>query len=413
MRSAGARHGTDSVTHPGTEGPLATAGTRGPDQSSLTLQRSLSEAWFSNTLAWLLDPRGSHKLGVRFAEAFAATIGRRRSEGGEHRYARRATFLKSGRGGDGVGAAGFSFANAAVIREFYLSRSVQPDGDESQFCDVVFMDLDTSDSFFLTIENKLFMPAWAPQLRAYQEAVDRKYDRVKVREFVVLTLRPTDVIGGDLQREVARQWVHLSWTGDVLGILNSLTTDGRTESRRAVKSLKRLLNWISHTSDSEALSDRVRCAFRDHLVRAAADCLKDELARLHAAGGGQWLVKRDTGQSITLRHSTHARSDLCISMLPGLSVAVEERKGDRRARIDKIIVPFGAHPAQVFNLLDIAARDVYRGHFSTSAVRGDARWRPVNRGPVKARHEPLLRFVYRHQHALKVVLYRTFATPAP
>jgi hypothetical protein len=68
---------------------------------------------------------------------------------------------------------------------------------------------------------------------------------------------------------------------------------------------------------------------------------------------------------------------------------------------------------RVFDLLDIAARDIYRRHFSTTAHRGDARWRPVKRGPAKERHQPLFRFVHRHQHALKVVLYRTFATPAP
>ena len=77
-----------------------------------------------------------------------------------------------------------------------------------------------------------------------------------------------------------------------------------------------------------------------------------------------------------------------------------------------VIVPFGAQPAQVFNLLDLAARDIYRWHLPASR-RGEARWRPVNRGEAKVRHAPLFRFVHRHHQVLKVILYRTFATPAP
>jgi hypothetical protein len=68
---------------------------------------------------------------------------------------------------------------------------------------------------------------------------------------------------------------------------------------------------------------------------------------------------------------------------------------------------------QVFNLLDLAARDVYERHFSTSDVRGDGRWPPVNQGEAKSRYASLFRFLHRHRHALKVVLSRTFATPAP
>ena len=37
----------------------------------LVLARSLNETWFSDTLAWLLDPKGSHKLGVSFIKGIA------------------------------------------------------------------------------------------------------------------------------------------------------------------------------------------------------------------------------------------------------------------------------------------------------------------------------------------------------
>ena len=88
-------------------GALATI-TVQPDE--LVLQTALNEAWFSNTLAWLLNPRGSHGLGVTFCNEFVALVAQRRTEHHEGvKYARRATFLKWGKGGTGVGATGFGF----------------------------------------------------------------------------------------------------------------------------------------------------------------------------------------------------------------------------------------------------------------------------------------------------------------
>ena len=69
-------------------------------------------------------------------------------------------------------------------------------------------------------------------------------------------------------------------------------------------------------------------------------------------------------------------------------------------------------PPRYLSVLDIEARDVCHRHFSATAHRGEARWRPVNRGPAKERHHPLFRFVHRRQHALKVVLYRSHVRDA-
>jgi len=52
------------------------------------LRRCMSEAWFSNTLAWLLDPNESHGVGVRFLQEFVKSVAIERSKG---KYARRAT----------------------------------------------------------------------------------------------------------------------------------------------------------------------------------------------------------------------------------------------------------------------------------------------------------------------------------
>lgn len=44
--------------------------------------------------------------------------------------------------------------NAAVLREYYLSKPVGRESERAgRFCDVFFLDLDTDDSFFLAIET--------------------------------------------------------------------------------------------------------------------------------------------------------------------------------------------------------------------------------------------------------------------
>ena len=148
-----------------------------PDE--LLLQTALNEAWFSNVLSWLLNPKGSHGLGVAFCNAFVGLVAQRRVEGaGGLKYARKATFLKWGKEGRGVGATNFAFQNAAVLREYYLSKRADRSADRrGGFCDIVLLDLDTKDSFFLAIENKLFTSDHHHQLRQYREAIDEKYRR--------------------------------------------------------------------------------------------------------------------------------------------------------------------------------------------------------------------------------------------
>ena len=52
-------------------------------RKDLVFKRCFNEAWFSNTLAWLLDPKGSHKLGVSFANEFLKTIAKIRTQDSE------------------------------------------------------------------------------------------------------------------------------------------------------------------------------------------------------------------------------------------------------------------------------------------------------------------------------------------
>jgi hypothetical protein len=60
---------------------------------------------------------------------------------------------------------------------------------------------------------------------------------------------------------------------------------------------------------------------------------------------------------------------MSVELTPGLTVTVQGLQYSRRAEFDKIVVPFGAHPDQVTNLLDIAARDVFHKFFESNIYR--------------------------------------------
>ena len=132
----------------------------------VVLRTSLNEAWFSDTLAWLLDPSGSHGLGPAFAKRFLTALAWNRRYGSDGEYAQAATHLAYGKGPHRKGpesktrerqrVASLKLANAAVIREFHLSGDIGRGAENGRYCDVVLLDLDTSDSLFVAIENKLF-----------------------------------------------------------------------------------------------------------------------------------------------------------------------------------------------------------------------------------------------------------------
>jgi hypothetical protein len=128
-----------------------------PQPDEITLRHALNEAWFSDALAWLLDPRRSHGLGVSFLRGFLKAVARERSNS-DKQYARRASHLKwSSTPGRGAHISGLRLSNASVLREFYLTAAVAASSNRgNRYADVVALDLDPNDELFLVVENKLF-----------------------------------------------------------------------------------------------------------------------------------------------------------------------------------------------------------------------------------------------------------------
>jgi hypothetical protein len=102
--------------------------------NEITLRHVLNEGWFSDALAWLLDPRGDHGLGVRFLKEFLKEIAKQRCSKGAG-YARRASHLRwSKTPGRGQRATVLRLGNAASFREFYLSRGEKKSKRGDRLC---------------------------------------------------------------------------------------------------------------------------------------------------------------------------------------------------------------------------------------------------------------------------------------
>jgi hypothetical protein len=364
----------------------------------LVLARSLNETWFSDTLSWLLDPKGSHKLGVAFINEFLKTVAAKRSSGN---YARRKNLLKKGKSGNGVTAGGFSLKNASVIREFYLSSSVDKKGSSGpKFCDLAVIDLDAKDGLILIVENKLFTSNHPGQLAQYYEAVEKKFKRAKIREYVYLTIPGVNPLPySEKENKIYQYWVNMSWTEDILDLINK-TAKGKNHDE--IRKIKNILTWMKKISNGHIqyhIED-----LREALIHGTASCLKAELDRLGEGKTGEWLIKRENGKSIRLGHSTHHKTKLHIALLPNLSITVQSRKRGKPL-FDKIIVPYGSNPDQIFNLLDIAARDIYGYVFSENLHRYLANKNRLTSTiiPEKTKTKPLFEYIAKNQNSLKVL----------
>jgi hypothetical protein len=377
------------------------------ENKDLVFKRCLNESWFSNTLAWLLDPKGSHNLGVKFANEFLRTIARLRSEGsknkdsGKNKYARKKSLLKWGKSGKGMSPHGFSLKNASAVREFYLSKSIKKrDPRGPKYCDVAFFDLDRSDGLVLIIENKLFTQNHPGQLEEYYKTVEDKFRRAKIREYVYLTLYGSDPCSYQSHPPwLYKYWVRMSWSENILNILNELKSDNENSE---LKKLRNILSWLQ-AIHYPALKNHVE-KLRDLMLKAGAECLGAELKRLNEGKTGSWDIRTQKGQGVTIGHTSRPRTLLYLELLPNLSITLQSRKKGKPI-FDKIIVPYGSNSDQIFNLLDIAARDVYHYHFKGNPNRylANRRRQSANHSKEKNEYRDLFDFVYKNQHELQVL----------
>jgi hypothetical protein len=129
--------------------------------------------------------------------------------------------------------------------------------------------------------------------------------------------------------------------------------------------------------------------------------LVEELNRLTKKG--VWSQKEKTKSSVV--HSSYPKKILRIQMLPNLSVTVHGEKNSL-LNYEKVLIPFGAFPDQVFHLIDMSARDVCYNHFTEpqSYMSGN-RKRTVTIPDIKRKFKPVLDFLFEKKYQLQVLIY--------
>jgi hypothetical protein len=374
----------------------------------LTL-RCLDEAWLSNILAWLLDPNGSHGLGVSFAKDFIRLIAQKRTYGhkDKNNFARKKSHLKFGKSGKGTGITGFSLKNAAVMREFYIpcvNNNIKdcPNIRQGRCCDVVFMDLDVREkSIMIFIENKLFTDNSNHQLIDTFNGAEQRYTRSKIREYVYLTL-----CGASPQQygeqKIYNSWTLISWIYDIKPIVEKYK-DKNESINEIFLALSFLATLSKFAKNNQDLIDQ----FREHFLNASRDCLLDELNRLaNRQKNSQWEKKNK-------RRLTHTRYKkyIQLSFLSHLTLTAQGFSSQGDTLFEKVILPFGAHPDQTYNLLDISARELYYLYFGdkTKALKylGECRRQKTENSEIKQHYKDLFDFVYKNRFKLQILIENT------
>ncbi len=369
----------------------------------------LTETYLSNQLAWLLDTTGTHNFGPRFANAFLKSLAKIRTQGHpaeNHQYHHRQQYLRSGRQPiRGTLASGFSLRNAAVFREFYLAhKTASAVSRNTMLCDLVLLDLDPHDGLFLAIENKLFTTNHEGQLERYREIIETRYHRAKVLEYAYLTLlgekpRLRDTTAS---RACQRVWVRMSWIHDILPILESLTA--KNSVPEDLQPLMSVLHWFRSVTEHQAEATAVVTELLETMATVAADGLLDELTRLNDDTHGHWIVRRRSKQRTRIQHSSKPAAALLVGVQSNLSVVLQSRQRSR-GKFDKLLIPFGSNADQIFNLMDMVARDVYALHFGARAGRhltGTRRLTAQTR-EVREQARPFFQFIHDHRHELQML----------
>lgn len=230
------------------------------------------------------------------------------------------------------------------------------------------------------------------------QAVEDKYSRATIREFVYLTLvgeKPSSIL--KTEKPLLNRWVALGWLTHVLGIIERIEPNpkGRLEE------LVVLLRWM-RTLERQAQDDSETVQlFIEMILTGTVDCVLFELNRL--CGKGEWKRKTSGSHKHRLVHSSAPSRHLSLKLLTNCSITIQSKRRGR-PQCDKLLLPFGAPARQVFNLMHITARDLYWIHFGKpKAFLANAKRRKTLSETEKA-FAPMLEFIAKHRFELQALL---------
>lgn len=387
------------------------------NNQKLVLSQSLNETWFSNILAWLLNPKASHGYRKDFSLRFLHRVAEIKKKGGKEEFSQNPHFLKNqDTAGAGNRVNKLKLQNSTTVREFFISTGTNK---TAKYCDLVLLDLDYNDSVIVAIENKLFSTNHPYQLQEYYNGMEKSYNHAKIRDYVYLTIDGSNpkkfgVVFGDgkskKEKTLYKNWVTLSWADDILKIIK-LSERGikRKNPPHEIKVLIKLLTLIQKLKNDpkKAAIDN----YRKQLIHATRDCLLERLEffeeKQNKDTPSKWMKKG----RYSLKHRSCKRREVKLSMLPNFTITIQtQNKSTNKPIGEKIIIPFGVHSDQFFNLISYAANDVYNYHFTGTKDPGKFRnnkWvttANTKKTEIQNSYFELIKFANEHIDELKIMM---------
>lgn len=345
-----------------------------PDEiNDLFLKRAMTEAWFSDTLAWLLDPEANHGLGKTFLNKFVELIGKKRSGANgckqERDYAQRESHVKEGEEGPGVQSTNLELGEATSFREFTLPKNEKGDLlEDNRKCDVVVIDREPPNQFMGIIENKAYCSNSNDQLSTYLKVIETRYDHMDIREYVYLTLdgqRPEE--NEHSNREHLRRWTSISWTHDLLPLLTKCQKD-TGDTSRFTDLLIDFLEWIENVIElnkKQGYHEKTIKDFKKAVNRIIGKLFRGELNALAKEGEKNWSFEEKNpkkNKCTKLSHSSYSARKIYIEFNEKPSVTAQVRENSTGI-FKKHLMPFGTSVDQLYDIIETTASKISKEYY--------------------------------------------------
>lgn len=351
-------------------------------------------AWYSNSLAWLLDPCGSHDLKHGFGQCLWERVAKRKT-------------------GTIEVPSEAELKTATVLRELHLNRrdpqALPRLSPNSRLLDLLYVGASGPGfTWYLAIENKLFGTADSEQLCHYSERLGEMFPDCANRQCVLLTLEPTI--------SDAEGWVNLTWFDDVVAILAMARREAgsghaKAELDRFSTQLQRLAFLRRPEVCANAGADGLKSAVvavHSELLRTALNgtsefCRKGWFDDGNADGGEPSAAAGD------LRFGGSEKR-LKVSFQSPMGVFVHLWKG-KNSQGPQVFLPLGTNGALTPHLVLDAADYIQRRYKLQPTLKSDANaLRAVT--SLCQKYKSLFDCLFQHRLKLPLLL-RPHGKPAP
>ena len=303
-----------------------------------TEKLSHNEEYMSDKLAWLLDRKGSHNLGLQFINAFL----------NETLEIKKYLSLK----------------NSTVIREYSLP-TIQNGKNKTKKIDLLFLDLDSRDNVVLAIENKYFTVDHENQLDAYKEFLDKYFNQFIARrpdgqtyggKVVYLTLNGDKPI--NCKEEIVKRFSWIASKNSIYSVLKNLDSES-LEVKDFLEVLETIQTINCFVKEQETQYESFK---NDFLTLIGLNFL--EILNNFDKASGYFEFKNSK-----ITHSSYKDKSVFVKISLSLTQNTLQLQVNLSER--SFYIPLNIHIDQINHLIYLACFNIYSKLFEKYSTRKD------------------------------------------